>query len=62
MTLKSGKTIPAGSFSSIGFSIKKGSNDVPEQTTQSITVSVTNGSGGDSGVFNNLYNVVVKAQ
>ncbi|WP_339614603.1 ice-binding family protein [uncultured Winogradskyella sp.] len=62
MTLKSGKTIPAGSFSSIGFSIKKESNDVPEQTTQSITVSVENGSGGDSGVFNNLYNVVVKAQ
>jgi uncharacterized repeat protein (TIGR01451 family) len=61
MTLKPGKTIDTNSFSSIGFSINRGS-DVPTQTNQSITVSVVNGSGGDSEVFNNTYNTVVKAQ
>ena len=61
MTLKPGKTIAANSFSSIGFSINRGS-DVPTQTNQSITVTIVNGSGGDSEVFNNTYNTVVKAQ
>ena len=61
MTLKIGKTIAANLFSSIGFSINRES-DVPTQTNQSITVSVVNGSGGDSEVFNNTYNTVVKAQ
>ena len=61
MTLKQGETIAANSSSSIGFSINRGS-DVPTQTNQSITVSVVNGSGGDSEVFNNTYNTVVIAQ
>jgi uncharacterized repeat protein (TIGR01451 family) len=61
MTLKPGKTIAANSFSSIGFSINRGS-DVPAQTNQSLTVTIVNGSGGDSEVFNNTYNTVVKAQ
>jgi hypothetical protein len=61
MTLKSGKTIDINEFSSIGFSINRGI-DVPTQTNQSITVSVVNGSGGDSQAFNNTYNTVVKAQ
>jgi uncharacterized repeat protein (TIGR01451 family) len=61
MTLKDGKIIASNSFSSIGFTINRGS-DVPTQTNQSITVAVVNGSGGDSEVFNNTYNTVVKAQ
>ena len=61
MTLKPSKTIAANSFSSIGFSINRGS-DVPTQTNQSITITIVNGSGGDSEPFNNTYNTVVKAQ
>jgi hypothetical protein len=61
LTLKAGRTIAANSFSSIGFSIKRGLNIAP-QTTQPVTVTIVNRSGGDSEVFNNTYNTTLKAQ
>jgi uncharacterized repeat protein (TIGR01451 family) len=53
--------IVANSFSSIGFEIERKPN-VPAQTTQPITVTIENGSGGDSYNNNNTYNTVVQAQ
>jgi uncharacterized repeat protein (TIGR01451 family) len=53
--------IGANTFSSIGFEIER-KPDVPAQTTQPITVTIENGSGGDSYNNNNTYNTVVQAQ
>jgi hypothetical protein len=61
MTLKIGKTISANLFSSIGFSINRGS-DAATQTNQSITVTIVNGSVGEREVFNNILSTTVKAQ
>jgi hypothetical protein len=61
MTLKIGKTIAANLFSSIDFSINRGS-DAPTQTNQLITVTIVNGSVGDREVFNNTLSTIVKAQ
>ena len=61
VTLKTNVIINASSFSSIGFKIFRKIN-VPNQTWQSITATIINGSGSDSLNDNNTYNVLVKAQ
>jgi hypothetical protein len=61
LTLKPQSEIGVGEFSAIGFKVTRGV-DIPTQTTQPITVTITNGSGGDTQVFNNTYNTVIKAQ
>ena len=61
MTLKPNVIIEANTFSSIGFTVKR-KLDIPTQTTQPITIAISNGSGGDSQTFNNTYNIVIKAQ
>jgi hypothetical protein len=61
MTLKTGIIIGANAFSGIGFTIAR-KPDVPAQTSQSITVTILNGSGSDIYNFNNTYNTIVKAQ
>jgi hypothetical protein len=61
MTLNTDAIIGANLFSSIGFEIKR-NEGVPTQTTQSITVTIVNESGGDSYNNNNTYNTVVQAQ
>jgi hypothetical protein len=61
MTLKAAGVIGANAVSAIGFTIAREAN-VPAQTHQPITVTVVNGSGGDSFDNNNTYNVRVKAQ
>ncbi|TXE18566.1 DUF3494 domain-containing protein [Psychroserpens burtonensis] len=61
MILKPGVIIEANTFSSIGFTVKR-ELDIPTQTTQPITITITNGSGEDSQTFNNTYNIVIKAQ
>jgi hypothetical protein len=61
MTLNTDAIIGANLFSSIGFEIKR-NEGVPTQTTQPITVTIVNESGGDSYNNNNTYNTVVQAQ
>ena len=56
-----GVEIKADTYSAIGFKVTR-ELDIPTQTTQPITVTITNGSGGDTQVFNNTYNTVIKAQ
>jgi uncharacterized repeat protein (TIGR01451 family) len=61
MISKPGVIIEANTFSSIGFTVTR-ELDIPTQTTQPITITITNGSGEDSQPFNNTYNIVIKAQ
>jgi hypothetical protein len=61
ITLKQNVIINPSTISSVGFAISRNSN-IPTQTSQPITVTIVNGSGGDSLGVNNTYNVVIKAQ
>jgi uncharacterized repeat protein (TIGR01451 family) len=61
VTLKSGVIIGMNSFSKIGFTIERKPN-IPAQTSQSITVSIVNGSGLDSQSYNNTYSITINAQ
>jgi hypothetical protein len=54
--MKQNVIINASTISSVGFAISRNSNIAP------ITVTIVNGSGGDSLGVNNAYNVLVKAQ
>ena len=61
MTLKAEAVIDADSFSSIGFTINR-AEDVANQSSQPLTVTIVNGTGSDSQDYNNTYNTVVLAQ
>jgi hypothetical protein len=61
VTLKLGVIIGMNSFSKIGFTIERKPN-IPAQTSQSITVSIVNGSGLDSQSYNNTYSITINAQ
>jgi hypothetical protein len=64
MTLKAGANyiIAENTYSAIGFTINRKSGLGETQTSQSITVSILNGSGSDSQDYNNTFSTVVKAQ
>ena len=59
-TLKVGSTVPANGVSKVGFTITRNAG-IGANTTQSITVVITNGSGGDINNFNNGANTSVTA-
>jgi len=61
VTLKSGVIIGTNTSSKIGFTIERKS-DIPTQTTQSITVTIVEGSGLDGQSYNNTYSTIIKAQ
>jgi hypothetical protein len=58
MTLKPGNLIAGNDFSNFGFTITL-KDDVPNQTTQPITVTIVNGTGLDDQNNNNAYTVVI---
>lgn len=61
LTLNPGTVIPPYGIASIGLTVARKPN-VMMQTNQSFTVTLVNGTGNDSNVQNNAYNVVLKAQ
>ncbi len=60
-TLKPSAVIPANSFSRVGFNITRNVG-VAANTSQNLTVTIVNGSGGDNNSNNNTSNTVVTAQ